>query len=53
MQIQEGDTIQISAPAGDFYLDTTKDTPVVLISGGVGFTPLMSMLNTQNQTGLL
>lgn len=42
----EGDTIPISAPAGDFYLDMESDSPVVLISGGVGLTPMMSMLNT-------
>lgn len=42
----EGDIIPVSAPAGDFYLDMKSDSPVVLISGGVGLTPLMSMLNT-------
>ena len=44
--IQEGDVLEFSSPAGDFVLDTESMNPVVLISGGVGFTPLMSMLNT-------
>ncbi|CAH0309319.1 NO-inducible flavohemoprotein [Peribacillus simplex] len=44
-QLQVGDTLQFSAPAGDFELDNT-DLPVVLISGGIGITPLLCMLNT-------
>lgn len=44
-QVQEGDTLQFSAPAGDFVLNTAKN-PVVLISGGIGITPLLSMLNS-------
>jgi nitric oxide dioxygenase len=44
-QVQVGDTLQFSAPAGDFLLDDS-DLPVVLISGGIGITPLLSMLNT-------
>ena len=41
-----GDTIEVSVPAGDFYLDTESTTPVTLISGGVGITPMMSMYET-------
>ncbi|MFJ5770491.1 NO-inducible flavohemoprotein [Psychrobacillus sp. NPDC093180] len=44
-QIDVGDTLLFSAPAGDFVLEET-DSPVVLISGGIGITPLISMLNT-------
>jgi len=44
--VNEGDNLKISAPAGDFVLDTEKTTPVVLLSGGVGLTPMMSMLKT-------
>lgn len=43
-QVQVGDIVEIASPAGDFILDTSKQGPVVLISGGVGQTPLMSML---------
>ncbi len=43
--INEGDTLEISAPAGDFILEKSE-RPLVLLSGGVGQTPLMSMLNT-------
>ncbi|PRX98298.1 nitric oxide dioxygenase [Pontibacter ummariensis] len=42
--VQEGDVLEVAPPAGDFTLDTAKQTPVVFISGGVGQTPLLSML---------
>lgn len=45
-QIKEGDVLPLSAPAGDFCLLPEDTRPVVLISGGVGLTPLVSMLNT-------
>jgi nitric oxide dioxygenase len=44
--IQEGDILELTVPAGDFTLNMTEDIPVVLISGGVGITPMLSMLNT-------
>jgi nitric oxide dioxygenase len=43
-KVNEGDEIELTAPAGDFVLDETKNTPLYLISGGVGITPMMSML---------
>ncbi|MDO1450849.1 NO-inducible flavohemoprotein [Rhodocytophaga aerolata] len=42
--VKEGDILEMASPAGDFILDTSKEGPVVLISGGVGQTPLISML---------
>ena len=45
-QIKEGDIIEVSPPAGDFILNIHAKTPVVFISGGVGITPFMSMLES-------
>jgi ferredoxin-NADP reductase len=39
-----GTRIESSAPAGAFFLDPRYDEPVVLIAGGVGITPIYSML---------
>ncbi|MBW4840368.1 MAG: NO-inducible flavohemoprotein, partial [Paenibacillaceae bacterium] len=50
-RIGEGDVLELSAPAGDFTLDQTQSLPLVLLSGGVGLTPMVSMLETVLQSG--
>ncbi|WP_019241769.1 MULTISPECIES: NO-inducible flavohemoprotein [Bacillus] len=42
--LNEGDTIEVTAPAGDFTIDVNDSKPVYFIAGGVGITPFMSML---------
>lgn len=44
--VEVGSILPISAPSGDFVLNQTDERPLVLISGGVGLTPMMSMLET-------
>jgi ferredoxin-NADP reductase len=43
-QIEVGSQLQVRAPAGHFHIDRS-DAPVVLIGGGIGITPMLSMLN--------
>jgi len=43
--VREGSILDVKAPAGGFFLDVDRDSPVVLIGAGVGLTPLVSMLN--------
>ena len=43
--VKPGDTIDAAAPRGDFVL-RDNDDPVVLISAGVGATPVLAMLRT-------
>lgn len=45
---QVGDVVQVSHPVGEFFLDLEqdRDVPIVLVSAGVGLTPMMSMLNS-------
>jgi len=42
-RLQVGDTLELFPPAGEFTL-TASEKPLVLISGGVGITPTLSML---------
>jgi len=42
---REGDLLEVSAPRGSFTLRPGQN-PVVLLSAGVGATPVMSMLHT-------
>ena len=39
-----GLTVEVSEPAGQFYFDETQHQRIVLIAGGSGITPFMSML---------
>jgi ferredoxin-NADP reductase/MOSC domain-containing protein YiiM len=39
-----GDELEVAAPRGTFILDGT-DAPVLLISAGIGATPVLAMLN--------
>jgi ferredoxin-NADP reductase/MOSC domain-containing protein YiiM len=44
-RVREGDAVDVSAPRGSFTLQPGAN-PVVLLSAGVGATPVMSMLHT-------
>ncbi len=48
--IRAGDLIQVSAPRGSFTL-AASDQPVVLLSAGIGATPVLSMLHSIAATG--
>ena len=43
--VNEGDILDVKAPAGNFHLDVNQIQPVVLVGAGVGITPVLSMLN--------
>jgi ferredoxin-NADP reductase/MOSC domain-containing protein YiiM len=42
-KLREGDTLDVAAPRGEFTL-VDNDSPVVLLSAGVGVTPVLAML---------
>lgn len=42
--VRVGDILRVKAPAGHFFIDPDPDVPAVLIAGGIGITPMMSML---------
>jgi len=44
--VKEGDILDVKAPAGRFYLDPAGNQSLVLIGGGIGVTPVLSMLDT-------
>ena len=50
-QVELGTRLCVQAPQGKFFLDPKDTTPVVLLSGGVGLTPMISMLNAIVESG--
>lgn len=50
--LKPGDTIEAKAPIGSFYIDPTETRPAVLIAGGVGITPIVSMARHIAMEGL-
>jgi nitric oxide dioxygenase len=49
-QLQEGESVNLSAPCGDFVLEN-NERPLFLVTAGVGLTPAISMLNATVASG--
>ncbi len=43
-RVQPGDVLKVKAPSGHFFINPDATVPAVLIAGGIGITPMMSML---------
>ncbi|MDN4037357.1 globin domain-containing protein [Massilia sp. YIM B02443] len=43
--VEVGSVLQVSHPFGDFQPDTESESPIVLLSAGVGITPMIAALN--------
>jgi ferredoxin-NADP reductase len=48
--VQIGDLLDVAAPRGTFFL-SDGDAPAILISAGIGATPVLSMLHTLVRAG--
>lgn len=44
-QVKVGDVLDVNRPAGDFVLDKASNRTLVMLSSGIGATPLLSMLH--------
>ncbi len=50
--VEVGATIEIAPPCGEFFLDVTEkhERPLVLLAGGIGITPIFSILKAALET---
>lgn len=48
-EINEGSVLDVQAPRGSFHLDPERTRPAVLIAGGVGVTPFVSMIEAASR----
>ena len=49
--VMEGDKLLVKAPSGHFHLLEEDVLPVVLIAGGIGITPMLSILSSLLASG--
>jgi len=45
--VEVGTVLDVKAPSGQFVLDAGDRHPIVLVGGGVGITPVLSMFNAE------
>jgi nitric oxide dioxygenase len=50
-ELHEGALVQAQPPAGAFTLDAAAQRPLLLVTGGVGITPAMAMLEATAASG--
>lgn len=50
-QVQEGMQLSVKAPSGHFHLMEQEPLPVVLVAGGIGLTPMLSIINSMLHSG--
>jgi ferredoxin-NADP reductase len=50
-RLQPGDNVQLAEPMGDFVLPKDEDIPLVFIAGGLGITPVRSIIQSLIDTG--
>jgi nitric oxide dioxygenase len=53
-EAKKGTILKVAAPAGEFVLDEHSESPIILLSGGVGLTPMVAMLEAlvENKVGV-
>lgn len=49
--VAEGDILDVKAPMGHFCLEVDENRPAVLISGGIGITPMLAMARALTHLG--
>ena len=45
-QLKVGDLIELAAPSGRYFLPEASQQPVILLAGGIGITPFMSLFES-------
>jgi ferredoxin-NADP reductase len=50
--LRPGDRVDVMGPFGEFVIDQDTDDNVILLAGGIGITPFMSMINYAHDSNL-
>jgi ferredoxin-NADP reductase len=51
LALKQGDSVHMSETMGDFVLPKDRNTPLIFIAGGIGVTPIHSMVKYLADTG--